>query len=192
MSKWTAFACVIFVSFFVLNVSAEEKEAETKEEPAKEQAGAKVKEEEWPKVQAEVAALQAKIKQSEDAIKKLSEDKAKAPTEAQRVEISKTMIEEHKKMRELIKEYEVRRNYFLYRFPERGSKEAKRYQRIEAKPLEEIENQHTLGSKVEKTMKTVRKQYGSEEEKKAQVKKDKKKSTSPEEVDLTAPLILSK
>lgn len=161
------------------------KEAEGKKEPKK-------TEEEWPKVQAEVAALQAKIKQSEDTIKKLSEDKAKAPTETQKVEITKQMMTEHKALRDLAKEYEIKRNYFLYRFPERGSKEARKYQRIEVKPLEDMENQHSIESRVNQVMKTVRKQYGADEASKQKKESSKKDSKKSEEIDLTAPLILSK
>lgn len=145
-----------------------------------------VKEEEWPKVQAEVAALKAKINQSEETIKKLNEDRLKTRDEEARAEIQKNIKTEYQNLKQIVKDYEERRNYFMYRFPEKGRTAAREYQRIELKSLDEIENQHSLEAKVSKAVKTMRGQFKSEALKKNQQKKDQKNS------DLSAPIILSK
>lgn len=154
-------------------------------EEAKPAEPAKASGEDWTKVQAEVAALKAKIAQSEETLKKLNEDRLKAKDEQTRADLRQSMKTEHQNLKGLIKDYEERRNYFLYRFPEKGKTTAREYHRIELKSLEEIENQHTLESKVSKAVKTMRGQF------KSQLPKTKEKKDQKES-DLSAPIILSK
>lgn len=154
--------------------------------PAATSAAPEKKELEWPKVQAEVASLKAKIHQSEEAIKKFNEDRLKAKDEKVRAEIHQSMKDEHQNLKQLVKEYEERRNYFLYRFPEKGRTAAREYQRIEVKSLEEMENQHSLEARVTKAVKTMRGKFKVEGSQQREEKKDQNKT------DLSAPIIISK
>lgn len=163
--------------------------AEGKKEDAKKGA-----EEEWPKVQSEVQVLQAKVRQSEELIKKLSEDKQKAPDDASKAAIAQQMVAEYKILQQSLKDYEIKRNYLIYRFPEKGRKDARKYQRIELKPLEEMENQHTLESRINNVMRKVRKQYGEEPKEQGAGGKpgDSAEKKKLKDMDLTEPVILSK
>ncbi len=138
-----------------------EKKAEGEEKKAEGGEGEKKaeKKDEYAEVQAKVAALEAKIRASEEIIKKLVEEKHSEKDQKKISEIIKSLVAEHKTMQKNNEEYEQAKSYLRYRFPEKGLKGEREYERIEVKSLEEIENELTLESKLKKTLGKVRKQY---------------------------------
>lgn len=124
------------------------------------------KKDEYAEYQGRVAALEAKIAASEDIIKRLLADKQSTKNQEQVSEIVKSLVAEHKTLQKNIEDYDQARSYLRYRFPEKGLKETRVYERIELKSLEEMESQLSLDARVKKTLVKVRKQYPGSETKK--------------------------
>lgn len=202
MSSLKVFLVLALMSF-AFSVPAfanEEKKAEGGE--GKEEAkGEKEKKDEYAEAAGQVAALQAKVKASEEAIHKLIEEKQTAKEPDKVGEIVKSLVNEHKILQKNAEEYERARAYLQYRFPEKGMKEKRNYERVEVKSLEEMENQQSLESRIKKTLGRVRKQYDApepkkkavtpaEKEKRANGKRENKKA--PEGPSISDPVILTK
>lgn len=141
-------------------------------------------------LQAKVAALQAKIKSKEETINKLIQDKNHTKNAATVKEIIAQMVTEHKEMSKMIEEYEQNRSLLRYRYPEKGYTGARTYERMEVKPLDQMENQMSVEAKLKRNLKTVRSQYKDASDKDSKKKKDQKKEA--EAPSLTEPIVLQK
>ena len=196
-SRLLKFVLIFSVSgLFAWTAPAEEKAEEKKAEGGEAKPEAKSeKKDESAEVQAKVSALQAKIKASEETIDKLIEEKQKTTDQKQISEIIKNMVSEHKTMEKNVEEYEKARSYLQYRFPEKGLKGDRVYERIELKSLEEMENEMTLDAHVKKTLHKVRKQYAAPDAKptKNEGESEKGKSKKAKEgPSISDPVILTK
>ena len=144
-------------------------------------------------LQAKVQALQAKVKSKEEAIHKLIEDKEETNDPEKVKEIITQMVAEHKEMTSLAHEYEQQRSLLRYRYPEKSSKGGRTYERLEVKPLEQMESQMSIEAKLKRNLKTVHSQFGEQEKadhkKKAQDKKNQKGAQAP---SLTEPIVIEK
>lgn len=148
---------------------------------------------EWVEVMAKLQGLKAKVNAKQDGVNKLIADKNYENDPVKMKEIIKNLVSEHKELLKLTEEYEQQRSYFLYRFPEKSMSQERHYERIEIKPLEEIETQLTLEGKVSRTLNKVRKQYGSDQESiKRQEDLKKKKKQETEKSSITEPVVISK
>lgn len=148
---------------------------------------------EYGEVQGRVSTLQAKIKTSEDTIRKLLEEKQQTKDSAKTAEIIKNLVSEHKSMQKDIAEYEKARSYLQYRFPEKGLKGKRTYERFELRSLEEMEHEMTMETRLKKTLRKVRKQYGTPEKtEEAPLLKKSKKPHGSEEPAIAEPVIISK
>ena len=192
---------VIFLFLFAFvfvhaNEGGEHGEQGEKEEKSREP---KAKEDSFGTVLSRVLAIEAKVRSSEDELKKLIQEKQRTKDQKKVSEIIKQMIAIHRDLQRDVKEYERERALLNYRYPEKGQSEKRRYERIEVKSLEEMEGQMSLSSSVKKTMEKVRSQYGISEKKQPSSpggdKHDKQgaddKSSSPAP-QLTDPVILKK
>lgn len=121
-------------------------------------------EESFAVVQARVAALEAKVRSGEAEIQKLILEKQTSKDPARVSEIISSMVALHKEMEKNLKEYDQQRTLLKYRYPEKGVAAKREYERIDLKSIEEMENQMSLGSSVKRTLKKVRSQYSSSEE----------------------------
>lgn len=142
-------------------------------------------------LQTRVQALQAKIKTKEETITKLIEEKNHSKDPVQTKEIIGQMVTEHKEMGKMIEEYEQNRSLLRYRYPEKGYKGVRAYERLEVKPLEQMENQMSVESKLKRNIKTMQSQFGSANNNDAK----KKKSSGREETlapSLTEPIVIKK
>jgi hypothetical protein len=173
----------------------EEKGGEKKEGEAKEGGESEVNESqkkqanEAAELQTRVQALQAKIKTKEENITKLIEEKNHSKDAEEIKNIIKEMVTEHKEMGKMIEEYEQNRSLLRYRYPEKGYKGVRTYERMEVKPLEQMENQMSIESKLKRNMKTVQSQFGEA------AKTPKKKRAGKEETvapSLTEPIVIKK
>lgn len=184
-------------------VFANEAKAEKKEEKKEEtgeggEAGAenvtesqKKQLSEATELQGRVQALQAKVKSKEETINKLIEEKHHIK-DAERVkEIIAEMVTEHKEMSKLIEEYEQSRSLLRYRYPEKGFTGNRSYERMEVKPLDQMESQMSIEAKLKRNLRTVRSQYGEPPEAKL-AKKKKAQKKEAEAPSLTEPIVIQK
>lgn len=194
------FSCALVLNFSALANSGGEKKEEGGEKKEGEGKG-ESKKDEFAEAQAQVAALQAKVTASQETIHKLIEEKQTTKDPGKVGEIVKSLVNEHKSLQKNAEEYDQARSYLQYRFPEKGMKEKRNYERVEVKSLEEMENQQSLESRIKKTLGKVRKQYDAPEAtKKAEtIKASKKKQAhgrekekAPEGPSISDPVILTK
>ncbi len=142
-------------------------------------------------LQGKVQALLARVKSKEEAINKLIELKNQTNDAAKVKEIIAEMVAEHKEMSKMIEEYEQNRSLLRYRYPEKGYSGTRNYERMDVKPLDQMENRMSVEVKLKRNLKTLRSQYGESAEAKASKKKKalKKETDAP---SLTEPIVLQK
>lgn len=114
---------------------------------------------EWLEVQTKIQVLRTKIKAKEDIVKKLIVDKENAKDEEQSRVLVNQLTTEYRDLTESIDEYEKMRSLLKYRYPEKGHKGDRKYERLEAKPLDEMEKQLSLEGRIRHTIGKVRQQY---------------------------------
>ncbi|MGZ3769435.1 MAG: hypothetical protein ACXVCP_13000 [Bdellovibrio sp.] len=148
-----AFIFFVTVSIAFAN-EHESKEAATPEGPQN-----KPSEESFTAIQARVASLEAKVRSGEAEIQKLINEKQHTKDADKLNEIIRQMITAHKEMEKNAKEYDQQKALLMYRYPEKGLSEKREYQRIQVKPLEEMERQASIGTSLNRTLKKVRSQY---------------------------------
>ena len=151
-------------------------------------------------LQARLLGLKTKISAKKDILKKLIGEKQSIKDEKKSIEIFNEMKSEYKEMQASIKEYDEQISLLNYRYPEKGLKNERQYERIETKTLIELENEFSLEGKIKKTISRVRQQFP---EKNINLKKTKPaKSTvnssptinlkDPSRSSVTEPQLLSK
>ncbi len=143
-------------------------------------------------LQAKVQALQAKIRSKEENIQKLIEEKNRTKDPEKVAEIIKEMVSDHKEMSKMIEEYEQNRSLLRYRYPEKGFVGGRTYERMEVKPLDQMENQMSVEAKLKRNLKTVHSQYGETVDAKRPKKKRPGQKQEAEVPSLTEPLIIQK
>jgi hypothetical protein len=155
------------------------------------------KQPEWIEIQSRIQTLKAKVTAKEKAVRELILEKQKEKNPSKSVEIFKNLKSEHRELGKAVQEYEQARNLLRYRYPEKGMKEGRTYQRVEVKPLDEMENQMGMEGKLRQTLNRVRRQYSdthvpepSAEEAAAAVHKEELRKQAPPPV--TEPSVISK
>lgn len=199
---YKAFIPVLLVGLLAFaNEDAKKEEAPAKEGEKKEEAKTEKKEDGWQEVSARVQALKAKVETHEKNIQALVQEKATSHSEARLSEIVKQLVLEHKSYMEASKEYDRERAFLMYRFPEKGVKGDRKYERLEVKSLEEMESQMSLEGRVRGVLTKVRKQYPVKEESvkegetgatKTKKRKGTHEDADAEEDQLSSPIIYSK
>ncbi len=185
---------VILVLFLILNANAEEvpegtqkpSEAAAPEAVTPDQKASK----ELTEVEKQVSTLGAKVKAKNDSIENLLKQKSVEQDPDKLSEIVKLVQQEHRDLEKLTQEYNIQLSILQYRFPERGLKAGRRYQRLNTKSLDEMEKTMGLESHLKKSREKIKKVYGIQE-KKPTFSKDKKKILIEEE-SLLQPATLSK
>lgn len=163
LRSFSVFALLVSVSLSSLvALSSEEKKKEPEGEK-KEEAKAEPKAEGWAEVVARVQGLKAKVDNHEKTIKGLVEQKSLLKEGPQLNEVIRQLVAAHKAYLIDLKEYDKERAYLMYRFPERGVKNQRNYERVEAKTLEEMESSMSLEGRVGNAMKKMRKQFPQDE-----------------------------
>jgi hypothetical protein len=124
---------------------------------------------EWFSLQAKLQVLKSKIKSKTDIVRKLINDKAVTTDEKKAVAIVNELKTEYRDLQLVIREYEEQRSLMNYRFPEKGRSEKRTYERVEIKPLEQMETEFSLEGKVRKTVTRLRHTYPTPAPKKVEV-----------------------
>ncbi|HEY8270386.1 MAG TPA: hypothetical protein VIG33_05815 [Pseudobdellovibrionaceae bacterium] len=142
-------------------------------------------------LQAHVQALRAKVKSKEETINKLIKEKNHTKDAEKVKEIIAEMVVEHKEMSKMVEEYEQSRSLLRYRYPEKGYAGTRSYERMEVKPLDQMENLSSIEAKLKRNLKTIHAQFGEPTEVKSS-KKKKAQKKEEEAPSLTEPIFLQK
>lgn len=117
----------------------------------------------WIALEAKITELSARVKSKEESLAKMLEEKNHLPANSPHVKpLLKQILKEHEELQKLAEEYKKNVNQLNYRFPERNAKSIRTYDRIEVKSLEQMEQSLGLEGKLDRNMKKMRTQYGTE------------------------------
>lgn len=142
---------VIAVFFIGINLNAVEG-ASVKSESAEEKDYSGKQSSEWETVQKNLGAAKAKVLSQEQIVKALIvENKKTDKTDEIKIE--------HTKLRNYVLEYNRLNDEYETRFPEKGIKEKRKYQRTEAKSVETLDKELSVQSQLELLHKKVLKKY---------------------------------
>lgn len=126
---------------------------------------------EWVDLLNQLNAAKAKMEAQKKVVDDLLLSKQHTVDPKKVQEIVKKLTEEHKKLNENIQEYESMRSKLRYRYPEKGVKELRVYERVEARTLNEYENSFSVDARLSQAVEVMRNKYKS---------KEKNKKISPE------------
>lgn len=143
-------------------------------------------------LQARVQGLRARVRSKEEIINKLIEEKNHTKDAEKVKEIIAEMVVEHKEMSRMVEEYEQNRSLLRYRYPEKGYAGTRSYERMEVKPLDQMENLTSIEAKLKRNLKTVHSQYREPAEVKTSKKRKAQKKKDAESTSLTEPIYLQK
>lgn len=187
---------ILFLAVAVVGLGFSASASEEVKEGDKKESKPEIKrEEDWNVVQARVSGLETKVKAGQEEINKLILEKNQTKDSARSQEIIEQLVQLHKQLKENVKEYDQQRALLKYRYPERGLKDERVYERIDVKSLPEMESQMNLSHMVTRTMNKVRSQYETPEERKARLEKkenSEKTQSRPPAANLIDPVILKK
>lgn len=149
---------------------------------------------EWVDLVNKVSAAKAKVEAQRSVMVHLLEQKKSIDKQEALSKHVAVMTEENKKLHKMIDEYEEQRNLLQYRFPEKGIKELRKYERVEKKSLEEFETELSVEGQLQKTVSKMKKQFKTPPEPKAKnpeeaiapvtsVKASGKKKPQPKKVE---------
>ena len=134
---------------------------EEKEE--KKAAGGEKSQPEWVEVEMKINAITSKMQLKKENLAKLVEEKHALPANSPKIkETVDAMVQTHKELESLTAEYNQQVTLYKYRFPERGAKEHRNYERTQLKPLDQMEKELSIDDRLHRNMKTIRSQYGVE------------------------------
>lgn len=191
---------ILAFCFFVHGAWANEG-AEKKPEggEGKEAAGPAVAaKDEYQETMNKVLALKSKIKLRQETIQKLILDKQTEKDSKKLAEIIKSMMVEHKSMQQEAEEYNQQSSIIRYRFPEKTIPNGKKFEKIEIKELEKIENEFTLDAKIKKAVAKIKEKYPEADTGPAkpntgsESKESKNKNIEPGASHLTEPVLIEK
>ena len=150
--------CCFFISTGVRAEEAPKAEGkETAKEGGKEGESALAP---WVDVENKIQELSAKVKSKESNIEKLLEEKNHLDNDSPELKTAmKEVLKEHAEMRKLAEEYDRNVSLLKYRFPERNAKAGRKYDRIEVKSVDEIEQAMSVDGKLNRNMKRMRSQF---------------------------------
>ncbi|HPI39291.1 MAG TPA: hypothetical protein PLJ21_00700 [Pseudobdellovibrionaceae bacterium] len=146
----------------------------------------------WSDVSSRVQGLKAKIKSKQEILNKLLTEKSKLTDEAKKNEMVREAIKEHKELQGLIKDYDRERTYLQFSFPERGQKNQGQYKRIESKNFEEFDQELSMQSKLDQSMRILKKQYQIDKKNEASESKEENNSEKDKRYELFEPKIIQK
>lgn len=157
---------------------------------------------EWEKVQTKLGALKGKLDSQENIVKALLSEKAALAGETQQEKL-KTLKEEHNRYKTMLEEYMKLNDEFLTKFPEKGIKELRIYNRQKKKTLGQFNKEILLQEKVDGLHNKILQQYPNAAKKHSPKKsavekkmppKDSsvKKESHDENADVTESILFSK
>ncbi|MBX2987837.1 MAG: hypothetical protein KF802_08055 [Bdellovibrionaceae bacterium] len=183
---------ILLLSLPMQSSRANEGGGEKKEEAKKEEAKSVP---EWVELQSRLQTLKARIAGKEKTMQELIQAKQHAKDPAQLNQIVKDLKREHHEFQEMAEEYERSRNVLRYRYPEKGLKDGRTYERVNVRSLDDMENQVGLEGSLRRTIGKIRRQYADPDQPPAEVRE---KALSParkkneESRTVTEPSVMAK
>ncbi len=117
----------------------------------------------WVEIESKISEFSSKVNSKEDAIKKLLEKKQGLPADSPEAKpLVEELVTEHKELQRLIEEYNKNKNILQYRFPERGAKANRKYDKKKVQSLDEMEKAYGIDASLNRSMKVMRKHYEKE------------------------------
>ena len=114
----------------------------------------------WIEIENKIVELSSKVKSKESNITKLLEEKDHLPANSPEIKtLLNSIVKEHAEMRTLAEEYQRNLSILKYRFPERNAKAERKYERIEVKSIEEMEQAVGVDGKLNRNLKRMRAQF---------------------------------
>ena len=135
-------ALILFLSL-ALSVSAEEHGAAEANYSGKQ-------DQSWELIQAKLAALKTKMDSQTILVNNLVAEKAALNNSQEVAKKAEELKTQHHKLEELVSDYNKLNDEYLTKFPERGLKEKRVYQRVKLKTLDSFEDDFTLRGKLNK------------------------------------------
>ncbi|MEZ0392251.1 MAG: hypothetical protein ACAH59_08555 [Pseudobdellovibrionaceae bacterium] len=121
----------------------------------------------WLSIENKIQELYSKINSKKSNITKLLEDKNKLSNNTAELKNTvKEIVKEHKELRALAEDYQKNIAILRYRFPERNADKDRKYQRVEIKSIDEMEQAMSVDGKLNRNLKRMRSQYKMEEKEK--------------------------
>lgn len=114
---------------------------------------------EWEKMQAQLAAQKTKLDAQEAVVKALIAEKSGLSGQALTTKVNQ-LKSEYTKLRTMTDEYNKLSNDYETQFPERGLKEKRIYTRIRQRTLKSYEDDQSVRGRVNTVHKKILKQYG--------------------------------
>ena len=143
------FLIVLVVSASVFANEEPEKKAEKKDLPP------------WVEIQNKLSGYESRIRQLRGNINSLIIQKSQLPKDSPKVkEIVDEMVRQHKTLRKVVEDYDKQSAILKFRYPEKGAKANRKYEKIEVKSLEEMETELGTEGRLNRNLNTMRAQYG--------------------------------
>ncbi len=153
---------------------------------------------EWTDVQKKLAEQKAKLEAQETLVKNLIVEKSHASGSSQNNK-NQEIQTEHRKLQKMTEDYNQLSSDYETKFPEKGVKENRIYNRLEVKTIDGIKGDLTLEGRLNKLHSHVLSQYPRANKPKSVVKKNsntikKIKSAEPvvQEKDVTEKIVVEK
>lgn len=200
----SVFLSFILAAFFVghlpsLAFAGEEKAEKAEGAEKKEEGGEKKESAEdnmpWLAIEAKIQELAAKIESKKESIDKLIEEKEKLKDgSAELKEKIQELISEHKALEKMADDYSSQINLLKYRYPERHAKRDRKYDRVEVKSIDEMEQALGVDGKLNRNMARMRNTYDVQPPKKEKAAQVDKKDVKPKSDGLEnqLPIIMQK
>lgn len=121
----------------------------------------------WLELEAQISSLEAKLTAKNRAIEALIEEKAHVKATSSKLnQIIEEIGKEDRERRQIAEQLEKQKTILHFRYPERGARKDRKYQRAEMKTVEDIESNLGIEGRLNHSLKKMRGQYGEEEKKK--------------------------
>ncbi len=140
----------------------------------------------WVEVQKKLAELKGKLDSQSNVVEGLILARAQAPAK-EKVKRSEEIEVEHRKLQKLTEDYNQRSVEYETKYPEKGVKGVRTYQRLDTKSIDAMENDMTLDGRLSKLHNKVIHQYPH-----ATKNKNSKKSVTKERKEKGEPVIVEK
>ena len=152
----------------------------------------------WELIQTKLGGMKTKLDTQSGLLTSLLAEKENLTNKDELARKNEELKTQHAKYEKLIEEYNKLNEEYLTKFPERGLKEKRIYQRVKTKTLDSFEDDFTLRGRLNKLHNKVLKQYPKA------IRAEAKKNKNPDGVslggleapvsatDVTAPIELKK
>lgn len=113
----------------------------------------------WEVVQTKLGAMKTKLDSQTAVINSLIAEKASLSNGDEVAKKNEELKKQHAKFEEMVGDYNRLNDEYLTKFPERGTKEKRVYQRLKMKTLDSFEDDYTLRGRLNKLHSKVLRQY---------------------------------